>query len=297
MDGDQIATINRLDWSKDPIVLPDGVISILRNLADPSVVLLAYQNSDLTLDALTDLVPSVKEFSLLDALQVTDEVWRSLMCKDSDCCPPAGHALADLKGTDFDFVLNGSAPFASREDLATRLETRSLSEEQLALRDQALIQVSQEFDQQMIDESDSVSVRAEYLDRLMGIWIGESLGEWQDLALLTQIASNIHTRDGLLRQMFDRPELRLKMRTTLIDAVSKSKEVDVASLATLLAGCAWLDGNGALASIALEKALSADPSYSLARLLDRAISNNVPPSVWTDSLAAVSYDECLAGAA
>ena len=104
-------------------------------------------------------------------------------------------------------------------------------------------------------------------------------------------------RDGLLRQMLDQPNLRLPIRTTLLTAISQAHERHVAPLATALAGCAWLDGNGALATVALERALEADPSYSLARLLDRAISHSVPPSVWTESLEAVSYEECLAGAA
>ena len=104
-------------------------------------------------------------------------------------------------------------------------------------------------------------------------------------------------RDGLLRQMLDKPDLRMAIRTTLMNTLSQANEEHVAPLATALAGCAWLDGNGALACVALERALDADPSYSLARLLDRAISHSVPPSVWTESLEAVSYEECLTGAA
>jgi hypothetical protein len=47
----------------------------------------------------------------------------------------------------------------------------------------------------------------------------------------------------------------------------------------------------------LDQALLADPTYSLARLLDVALTHGVPAKVWADSLAAVSPQQCLSGAA
>jgi hypothetical protein len=48
--------------------------------------------------------------------------------------------------------------------------------------------------------------------------------------------------------------------------------------AALLAFTAWQAGDGALANIALERALAADPGYSLARLLQDILTAGVPPS-------------------
>jgi hypothetical protein len=48
--------------------------------------------------------------------------------------------------------------------------------------------------------------------------------------------------------------------------------------ATLLALVAWRNGSGALASIALERALEADPGYRLAILLLHALHEGLPPS-------------------
>ena len=48
---------------------------------------------------------------------------------------------------------------------------------------------------------------------------------------------------------------------------------------TLLAAAVYLRGNGALAGMALERALAVEPDYSLARLLDEALMRQVPPSV------------------
>jgi hypothetical protein len=49
--------------------------------------------------------------------------------------------------------------------------------------------------------------------------------------------------------------------------------------ATLLALCAWQAGNGALAQIALDRALDDDPRYPLGRLLRDAVTCAAPPSL------------------
>ena len=48
--------------------------------------------------------------------------------------------------------------------------------------------------------------------------------------------------------------------------------------ATLLAVSAWLRGDGAMANVALERALSSDPGYRLAGLLASALAACVPPA-------------------
>jgi hypothetical protein len=51
-----------------------------------------------------------------------------------------------------------------------------------------------------------------------------------------------------------------------------------APAATLLAVSAWLRGDGAMANVALDRALSGDPGYHLARLLASALAECVPPA-------------------
>jgi Domain of unknown function (DUF4192) len=50
-------------------------------------------------------------------------------------------------------------------------------------------------------------------------------------------------------------------------------------VASLLAFTAWQCGNGALANIALDRALDDDPSYSLAKLLREALDAGAPPEL------------------
>jgi hypothetical protein len=51
-----------------------------------------------------------------------------------------------------------------------------------------------------------------------------------------------------------------------------------AAPATLLAVCAWLRGDGAMANVALDRALTSEPGYGLARLLAEALAACVTPS-------------------
>jgi hypothetical protein len=61
--------------------------------------------------------------------------------------------------------------------------------------------------------------------------------------------------------------------------------------ATLLAVGAWLRGDGAMAGVALERALAADRRYRLARLLDEALAACVPPAELRAAIAGGAIDD------
>ena len=77
----------------------------------------------------------------------------------------------------------------------------------------------------------------------------------------------------------------------------------VATPASLLAFVAWQLGDGALANVALDRALADDSRYSMALLLRQVITAGAPPSLAPPSLArlpmtpevAASYDTLEAG--
>lgn len=58
---------------------------------------------------------------------------------------------------------------------------------------------------------------------------------------------------------------------------------------------AWQSGNGALANVALDRALADDPGYSMASLLRQVIDSGAPPSLarlpMTPEEVAASYDD------
>jgi hypothetical protein len=69
----------------------------------------------------------------------------------------------------------------------------------------------------------------------------------------------------------------------------------VAAPAALLAFVAWQCGDGALANVALDRALADDPRYSMALLLRQVITAGAPPSLarlpMTPEEVAASYDD------
>jgi hypothetical protein len=63
------------------------------------------------------------------------------------------------------------------------------------------------------------------------------------------------------------------------DVTRRARADLVAAPATLLGYAAWRAGNGALAWIAVQRALEANPAYSLAQLLGEALDRALPPSL------------------
>jgi hypothetical protein len=69
----------------------------------------------------------------------------------------------------------------------------------------------------------------------------------------------------------------------------------VAAPASLLAFTAWQSGDGSLANVALQRALDADPGYTMAQLIRDAIASGIPASAaqlpMTPEEVAASYGE------
>ena len=61
------------------------------------------------------------------------------------------------------------------------------------------------------------------------------------------------------------------------DVVRRAQPGYVAAPAALLAFVAWQSGDGALANVALDRALADDPRYSMALLLRQVITAGAPP--------------------
>ena len=78
------------------------------------------------------------------------------------------------------------------------------------------------------------------------------------------------------------------------DVLRRAQPGHVAAPAALLAFVAWQTGDGALANVALDRALADDPGYSMALLLRQVITAGAPPSLarlpMTPEEVAASYD-------
>src|SRR5262245_49415121 len=101
-----------------------------------------------------------------------------------------------------------------------------------------------------------------------------------EVAWLTLLLTSTDVRDAAWRLGDRQHDVAL-----WADVLRRAEPDLVAAPAALLAFAAWQDGNGALAGLAVDRALHADPAYPLAMLLDEALRNAVAPSTldgWPD---------------
>jgi hypothetical protein len=91
------------------------------------------------------------------------------------------------------------------------------------------------------------------------------------------------------------PEHADAHRRLWTDVTRRAQPGYVAAPASLLAFVAWQSGDGALANVALDRALADEPQYSMALLLRQVITAGTPPSLarlpMTPEEVAASYDE------
>jgi hypothetical protein len=175
------------------------------------------------------------------------------------------------------------------------LKAPSLSAQQIKQRNAQIFKAANAFAEAV--EVDAFTTRGNLVQAIFDrLQVDKNL-TWKEHAQLSIGLCDIRTRDGLLRRLHDAPELRSQFLSHLIREVARSTQEFTAPIATVYAGIAWLEGQAQLTRLAVDYALQIDASYSLAQLLDIALRHNVPPSVWSSSLAAVSFDACLKGAA
>jgi hypothetical protein len=171
----------------------------------------------------------------------------------------------------------------------------SLSAKQVKQRNTQILNAAKEFAEAIA--IDAFVARGDQVAKIFERLQNEADLNWQEHAQLSVGLCDIRTRDGLLRMLHDSPELRGLFQAHLIREVARSQQEFVAPLATVYAGIAWLEGQTEVTRLAIDHALDIDSSYSLAQILDIALRHNVPPTVWSSSLAAVGFDACLKGAA
>ncbi|MCW2830221.1 MAG: hypothetical protein JWP31_913 [Aeromicrobium sp.] len=99
-----------------------------------------------------------------------------------------------------------------------------------------------------------------------------------DLLRVSVWVSSVPVRDEVWSQITrDTAPALLDLLVRVAGAVVPPFEPAVLTLAAF---AAWLSGDGAQALIAVERALAADPEYSMARLMLQMIDDGINPAVW-----------------
>jgi hypothetical protein len=105
---------------------------------------------------------------------------------------------------------------------------------------------------------------------------GGRITDPDSLAWLIVAVADLPVRDDAWARMV--PEYGQAHLALWSDLVRHASDPWLPAPASLLAFTAWQAGDGTLAAMALERALAADPRYSMARLLRDILDAGVPPS-------------------
>jgi Domain of unknown function (DUF4192) len=95
-------------------------------------------------------------------------------------------------------------------------------------------------------------------------------------AWLALMLRQLPVRDDAWARM--NPQHQAAHRRLWVDLVRRAQSGYVAAPASLLAFTAWQGGDGALANLALDRALADQPDYSMALLLRDIVTAGTPPS-------------------
>jgi Domain of unknown function (DUF4192) len=238
---------------------------------------------------------------LQEFLRVQDDRYWSYVCRNEACCPAAGvpldpdlHSAAALADV-------GGPVLASRADLAARvaplggIAAESMRQatrraEQHVARLLGKVRKSSRLGaaRQMIAAEGLAAVGA----MITRYRAGGRFTSDDEIARITVALRDLRVRDDAWARMDpEHAEAHLRLWT---DVVRRAQPGYVAAPAALLAFLAWQSGHGALANVALDRALADDPRYSMATLLRQVITAGAPPALarlpMTPEEVAASYD-------
>lgn len=261
------------------------VQALARNAAEQCLAFVVTETPDRDeVVPYADLVISLEEalldagIDLKEAALVRSGRWHSYICADSSCCPPEGNpvpppptalaAEAAYAGT----VLR-EGRFALSVLIAPDLDAVIATE-------RALEHVHRE-----LADAYSTGTAEAYRARI------ESVVERRVRRLAAGPTGRL-THRAVARMavaLLDRPfrdrialhclqETAAAAESLWIDLLGRLPAPLDAAPATLLALSSWARGDGAMANVALDRALDSDPSYYLAQMVRTALDNAFPPS-------------------
>ncbi len=222
---------------------------------------------------------------LHELMRVEDGRYWSYICANPDCCPPDGVRF-DVQASPAAAAMTvaGLVAYPDRAALAgtlapvTGAAARSMQRATIRARARAAKLVSLggrghlDPATTLLAEAGRRAVR----DFIASYRAGRPITAAEPVAWLSVTLAHLPVRDDAWARMD--PQHRDAHLRMWSDVVRRARPAYLAAPASLLAFTAWQSGEGALANIALDRALAADPHYSLAHLLRDILDAGVPPS-------------------
>ena len=230
--------------------------------------------------------------SIKESLIVSDGRYRSMLCHDSECCPPLGSPIPDIDSSRIaaEHVIAGHPmPYANVSGLV----------QSIAALPSAMEESWQSEVQAFWVESDSENLLD--LQRDGATAVIDLAGEYtqgrgaEDRELTARVIgriSDIQVRDFALGSHNDETaDAYWQMWRDLLLIAPRGF---VAPIASIFAALAYERGEGALAHKALDRALADDERYSLALLLRRVFTAGWPPQSFS-AMRAELHPKVVAG--
>jgi hypothetical protein len=274
------------DTEPDRIAAASHSASVLARNEFPNALLIGYgpaADVDPMMSTAFEILAQAG-ITVADAVRVYQGRWFSCTCPDPNCCPPEGTPF-DISTT----VVAAQATFDGHLVLADRAALVHSVAPPTGKAEEAARQAAERAEQRFLHQvAESADSRAN-LTRLLGEGIDfiETLlrrARTQDqapptedeIAWLGVLLTSRRLRDeAWVRTRGDHPHADIAFWRDVLRRVAPSY---AAAPAFLLAYAAYITGDGALANVALERAHTADPSYSAATLLHQIIQAGIPPS-------------------
>lgn len=256
--------------------------------------------------------------SVREAIYVTPQRFWSFTCRQNTCCPDGGWPLTETAASAVSatYVLHGRSPFADRQSLAARLApkgpvttatvgyaTEAALEAIAAWWQAAGEPVWTAWQRASVALFDTVvnryleggpDVSPDEAGRLLAGLIDVGVRDvvacrwtqwWQSLPHAPangpdqlETLAGIMTVDLPSPPDTSDPDVHQGVERLLVDLAVRTDGGSSLAPLTLLAVHAWAVGEGAQAGVALERALTTDPTYSLALLVDALMRSGLEPT-------------------
>ena len=267
--------------------IADHAIGVLTERRMSTVIGIGYGPGRLVTPVADALAAVVRQhrLQLRELLRVENGRYWSYLCGNVNCCPP--------EGTPFDYpsspvaaamTVAGLAAYPDRAALVSTLapvtgeaaQAMDRAVERACAREQALIdQAQREGPGNPLRLTINEGRRA--VREAIGTYRGGGrITDADAFAWLVVSLVNLPVRDDAWARMV--PEHREAHLRLWADIVRRASGSWLPAPAALLAFTAWQAGDGTMANVALDRALAADPDYSMARLLRDILAAGVPPS-------------------
>jgi hypothetical protein len=279
LKDDNVGMAMRVDMPTD--IAPESydlLASHFQREAADAALIVAYVDSQSDPEAVlinTSAALLRAGISIKESLIVSDGRYRSMLCHDSECCPPLGSPIPDIDSSRIaaEHVIAGHPmPFANVSGLVQSIAALPSAMEESWQSEVRTFWIESDSENLIDLQRDGATAVID----LAGEYVQGRGAEDRELAarVIGRI-SDIQVRDYALGSHNDETaDAYWQMWRELLLIAPRGF---VAPIASIFAALAYERGEGALAHKALDRALADDERYSLALLLRRVFTAGWPP--------------------